>query len=55
MREAFAHYTDAPMTVLGLCLFMAVFVGSIIWTGLKVNKEKYKKIAQQPLNDGDVR
>lgn len=51
--EAFAHYSDVAMTLLGLVLFVAVFTGAVIWTGLKANKKKYEKIARQPLNDGD--
>lgn len=51
--EAFAHYTDIPVTLLGLILFVTVFLGAVIWTGLKENQEKYKKIARHPLSDGE--
>lgn len=51
--EAFAHYTDVPLTLVGLILFVAVFAGAVIWTGLKENRRKYEKIARHPLEDGE--
>lgn len=51
--EAFAHYTDVNLTLIGLGLFLTVFLGSIIWVSLKVNRERYKKIALTILDEGD--
>lgn len=51
--EAFVHYQDVPLTLIGLALFMAIFVGSVIWTGLRANRSKYLKMAEAPLHDED--
>ncbi len=53
--EAFAHYTDVPITLIGLMLFVGVFLGAVIWTGLKENRRKYEQIAQHPLSDGEIK
>ena len=50
---AFANYTDITLTLIGLGLFIGVFVGSIIWVNLKENRIKYKQIAQKILDDGE--
>lgn len=52
--QAFAHYTDVPLTLIGLVLFIAVFLGAVIWTGLRTNRRKYQTIERQPLNDGEI-
>lgn len=51
--DAFLHYSDAPLTLIGLGLFLTVFVGSIIWVNLKENRRRYRKIAEQILDEGD--
>ena len=51
---AFANYTDITLTLIGLGLFIGVFVGSIIWVNLKENRIKYKQIAQKIHDDGEL-
>ena len=50
---AFANYSDVPLTLIGLGLFMSVFIGSIIWVNLKENKLRYEKIAKNILDEGE--
>lgn len=50
---AFANYTDVTLTLIGLGLFMSVFIGSIIWVNLKANKLKYEQIAKNILDEGE--
>lgn len=50
---AFTHYTDVNLTLIGLGLFLTVFIGSVIWVNLKVNRERYKKIALTVLDEGE--
>lgn len=49
---AFAHYTDTLLTLIGLGLFITVFLGWVAWVNLKPNRELYKKIARELLEDG---
>ncbi len=50
---AFAHYTDIALTLIGLGLFMIVFIGSIIWVNLKENRRRYEQIAKNILDEGE--
>lgn len=50
---AFAHYSDVPLTLLGLILFVTVFVGVVWWTGLKANQRKYEQISKDILQEGE--
>lgn len=50
---AFLNYTDIPITLIGLGLFIAVFVGSIIWVNIKSNSLRYRKIAEQIFDEGE--
>lgn len=50
---AFANYTDIPLTLLGLALFMAVFTGSVIWVCLKENRQRHSEIAKSILDEGE--
>ncbi|MBX2994946.1 MAG: cbb3-type cytochrome c oxidase subunit 3 [Bdellovibrionaceae bacterium] len=50
---AFAHYSDVPITLLGLILFVTVFMGVVWWTGLQANRRKYDVISKQILKDGE--
>lgn len=51
---AFTHYDDIYLTVIGLGLFLAVFVGVIVWTGLRANRAKYLRMANAPLLDDEA-
>lgn len=50
--QAFAHYSDALLTTIGLTLFVAVFVGSVIWVNIKKNRQRYAKMKSELLDDG---
>jgi cbb3-type cytochrome oxidase subunit 3 len=50
---AFANYTDITLTLIGLGLFVGVFIGSIIWVNLKENRRLYDKIAKNILDEGE--
>ncbi len=50
---AFANYTDVTLTLIGLGLFVSVFIGSIIWVNLKENRLRYEKIAKNILDEGE--
>lgn len=50
--EAFVHYSDVGLTLTGLILFVGLFLAMILWTGLKGNQKRYRKIEQLPFQDG---
>jgi len=52
-KLAFANYTDVPLTLIGLGLFIAVFVGSIVWVNLDANRQRYKQLAKNILEEGE--
>jgi|GEM_PF-3861171 len=54
MSQYFTHYTDVVLSLVGFGLFAFVFIGWIFFTGLKQNREAYKKIAQEILTDGEL-
>lgn len=51
---AFLHYSDVTLTLIGLALFVTVFIGSIIWVNLKENRRRYRQIAAKILDEGDI-
>lgn len=51
--NAFAYYSDVPLTLLGLGLFLGVFLGVLWWTGLKMNQKKYQHLSTELLKDGE--
>jgi hypothetical protein len=53
LSDAFAAYNDTTLTLIGLGLFVAVFIGSIIWVSLKENKKRYAILAERLLQDGE--
>lgn len=55
MSQYFTHYTDVYLSLVGFGLFAFVFIGWVLFTGMKQNREIYKKIAQDILTDGEVR
>lgn len=52
--EAFAHYTDVPLSLFAFIVFLIFFLGIVIWTGLKYNQKKYRKLEQLPLEGSEL-
>jgi cbb3-type cytochrome oxidase subunit 3 len=50
---AFANYNDVTLTLIGLGLFLGVFIGSLIWVNLKENRRLYDQISKSILDEGD--
>lgn len=55
LSEAFRHYTDSNLSLVGLCLFLFVFFGWVFWVSLKANKKKYAHLATYLLEDGELK
>lgn len=51
-QEAFQFYTDENMTLLGLFIFVAFFVGLLFWVYRKTQGPHYRYMSQLPL-EGD--
>ena len=47
------YFTDTHLTVLGLLVFFVFFLGVLVWTSLKMNRDNYKLLEQLPLDKGD--
>ncbi len=54
MKEGFANFSDTNLIVFGFLLFMAVFVGSFVWTYFIQDKQFYNKLSHMPLADGEI-
>jgi hypothetical protein len=50
---AFANYSDVPLTLIGLGLFIAVFSSWVIWVCLHENRVYHEKIAKHILEEGE--
>lgn len=45
-------FTDIPMTVVGMILFMAVFTAVTVWTFFRFqSREFYQDVAEMPLRE----
>lgn len=53
LSDAFVSYNDTTLTLIGLGLFISVFIGSIIWVSIKENKKRYLILAETLLKDGE--
>lgn len=53
MSQYFQHYSDVALSLVGFFLFATVFLGWVVITGLKSNRDVYESIAKKMLNDGD--
>lgn len=53
LSEAFHHFSDVNIALLGLGLFLFVFFGNLIWVQLKSNQEMFKKLETFPLRQDD--
>jgi len=54
MKDGFENFTDTNLIVFGFVLFMAVFVGSFVWTYFIQNNKFYDKLSRMPLADGET-
>ena len=54
MKEGMSHFTDTYLTILGLLVFFFFFIGVLVWTSLKGNRENYKELEQLPLREGNL-
>ncbi|AGH95440.1 hypothetical protein [Pseudobdellovibrio exovorus] len=52
LRQAFAYFSDAHLTVLGFLLFFGTFLGVLIWTFMVQETSFYQQLSMQPLKDG---
>lgn len=49
------HFTDIPITIVGLLIFFVCFSGIAIWTFFRRrSREYYREISELPLNEGDA-
>ena len=49
MKQGLKYFTDTDLTALGLILFLAVFVGVILWTRYVSKQGIYSEIEKLPL------
>jgi cbb3-type cytochrome oxidase subunit 3 len=50
-QEALSFFTHTELTGVAMFLFMAVFIGSVIWTYRKRGKQFYEKMSRLPLQE----
>jgi cbb3-type cytochrome oxidase subunit 3 len=48
-QEAFQHYSDQNLTILGLFIFVAFFVGLLFWVYRRTQLSHYKYMSHIPL------
>lgn len=48
-------FTDTPLTVIGMGLFLFAFAMVVIWTFRKNGKKFYSKVEKLPLEDDEVK
>lgn len=52
LSHGLLFFTDVPITVVGMILFLAAFSGITAWTFFRVqSKEFYQKVAELPFNE----
>lgn len=51
-KQAFLHFNDSHLMVLGFILFMGTFLGTLIWTIFIRNKSFYEELSKKPLMKG---
>jgi cbb3-type cytochrome oxidase subunit 3 len=47
-------FTDTPLTVIGMILFLFAFAMVVMWTFRKNGKKFYSKVEKLPLEDDEV-
>jgi cbb3-type cytochrome oxidase subunit 3 len=53
-QEAFQHYSDQSLTIVGLFIFVTFFVGLLFWVYRRTQSSHYKYMSQLPL-EGDFK
>lgn len=53
-QEVFQHYTDQPLTILGLFIFVGFFVGLLFWVYRRTQSSHYKYMSHLPI-EGEQR
>lgn len=48
-QEVFQHYTDQNLTIFGLFIFVAFFVGLLFWVYRRTQAPHYKYMSQLPI------
>ena len=48
-------FTDTPLTVIGMILFLVTFALVVMWTFRKNSKNFYSKVDKLPLEDDEVK
>jgi cbb3-type cytochrome oxidase subunit 3 len=51
-QEGLSYFTDTGMVSVGLLIFLAWFVGMLVWVHRKEAKRQYEAISLFPLRDG---
>lgn len=49
LRNAFTHFTDSHLTMIGLIIFVLFFLGLLLWVFLPFNKKHYQRMKKLPL------
>lgn len=49
LKEGLKFFTDTHITLIGLVLFMTLFVGIVLWVNRKSTKQLYSQISEMPL------
>ncbi len=49
-----AHFSDVPLTLAALIIFMTTFGLMLLWTFRKNSKPYYDKISELPLKDEEL-
>jgi cbb3-type cytochrome oxidase subunit 3 len=50
-QQALSYFTDIHLTIFGMFLFLAVFVGVVLWSYRRGANETYRYMEQLPLKD----
>lgn len=54
LKEGLSYFTDTHITLIGLALFMILFIGIIFWTRRQSTNEIYSQLSELPLqNEGE--
>lgn len=53
-QEGLSYFTDTHLTVLGLIIFFAFFIGVVWWVSQKSRRGYYSEMEKMPLNDAEL-
>ncbi|MGE0762571.1 MAG: cbb3-type cytochrome oxidase subunit 3 [Bdellovibrionales bacterium] len=51
--EGLKYFSDSPIMVIGLLIFVTCFLGYVLWVNRKGSTDFYQRIASLPLNEPD--